>query len=406
MERQVQSAQVLWEATQALQEAEDLEGALAASLETLIHTLGCEAGSIWLLDRTSDRLFPSFNHGPVDISGITIANGQGIAGSVVKEGSSVIVEDTAADPRFSRSVDDESGFVTRSMICVPLKNAYETIGCIQVINRLDGSHYTTDDLYLCEQLAALATIAIDERGLVPLAGPERRVLVRLHDAVKEFATPVGPRRVLKGINLDIYEGELMVVLGESGCGKTTLLNVIGGMDELTEGTLTVDGRDFTRPTPAQLTAYRRDWIGYVFQAYHLMPNLSALENIEFVTEICANSLPATEVLARVGLADQAMSLPAQLSGGQQQRVCIARALAKNPRLILADEPTAALDVATSLDVLAIMEDIVRERHKTVVLITHNPEIAKMADRVVRLREGRVSSIRVNRHPRHARELSW
>lgn len=406
MERQVQSAQVLWEAAQALQGAEDLETALASSLEALIRALGCEAGSIWLLDRMSDRLFPSFNFGPVDISGITIANGQGIAGSVVQEGSSVIVEDAASDPRFSRSVDDESGFVTRSMICVPLKNAHETIGCVQVINRLDGSHYTADDLFLCEQLAALATIAIDERGLVPVEGPERHVLVRVKDGVKEFSTPAGPRRVLKGINLDVYEGELMVILGESGCGKTTLLNAIGGMDELTEGSLTVDGRDFTHPTPAELTVYRRDWIGYVFQAYYLMPNLSALENIEFVTEICADSLEAADALERVGLTEQATNFPAQLSGGQQQRVCIARALAKNPRLILADEPTAALDVDMSLDVLAIMEDIVRNQHKTMVVITHNPEIAKMADRVVRLREGRVSSIRVNRHPLHASELSW
>jgi len=224
--------------------------------------------------------------------------------------------------------------------------------------------------------------------------------------VKEFPSREGRIRVLKGISLDIYPQEFLVILGESGCGKTTLMNIIGGMDSLTEGTMLVDGKDFSHPDSAELTAYRRNAIGYIFQAYHLMPNLSALENLEFIAEISQNPMSAPEALKLVGLSDRANNFPSQMSGGQQQRVSIARALVKQPRLILADEPTAALDYATSIEVLTIVEDVIRKQGKTVIMITHNPEIAKMADRIVRLRNGRISSIQLNLNPLPAKELSW
>ena len=405
-DRKTRFTQAIWQITQQLRDYKVLDNALSACLETIITTLDSEAGTIWLLDKSSNRLFPVFNHGPVDISGITIENGQGIAGSVVQSGESVITSSVGDDPRFTRSVDEESGFVTRTLICVPLKNAYETIGCIQIINRLDGGFYDQEDLILCEQMASLAAIAIEEKGLDFNPSAEKEVIISLRDVIKEFPSGDGVSRVLKGINLDIYKNEFVVVLGESGCGKSTMVNIIGGMDFLTDGQLIVDGKDFSHPSDKELTQFRREYLGFVFQSYNLMPNLTALENVQFIADIASNPMPAAEAIAKVGLTDRANNYPSALSGGQQQRVAIARAVVKRPRIIFADEPTAALDYQTSVEVLSVFEDIKKQLGTTIMMITHNPEIAKMADRVIKLRDGKVSSIKVNLHPLSAVELSW
>lgn len=405
-DRKTRFTQAIWQITQQLRDYKVLDNALSACLETIITTLDSEAGTIWLLDKSSNRLFPVFNHGPVDISGITIENGQGIAGSVVQSGESVITSSVGDDPRFTRSVDEESGFVTRTLICVPLKNAYETIGCIQIINRNDGGFYDQEDLILCEQMASLAAIAIEEKGLDFNPSAEKEVIISLRDVIKEFPSGDGVSRVLKGINLDIYKNEFVVVLGESGCGKSTMVNIIGGMDFLTDGQLIVDGKDFSHPSDKELTQFRREYLGFVFQSYNLMPNLTALENVQFIADIASNPMPAAEAIAKVGLTDRANNYPSALSGGQQQRVAIARAVVKRPRIIFADEPTAALDYQTSVEVLSVFEDIKKQLGTTIMMITHNPEIAKMADRVIKLRDGKVSSIKVNLHPLSAVELSW
>ena len=405
-DRKTRFTQAIWQITQQLRDYKVLDNALSACLETIITTLDSEAGTIWLLDKGSNRLFPVFNHGPVDISGITIENGQGIAGSVVQSGESVITSSVGDDPRFTRSVDEESGFVTRTLICVPLKNAYETIGCIQIINRNDGGFYDQEDLILCEQMASLAAIAIEEKGLDFNPSAEKEIIISLRDVIKEFPSGDGVSRVLKGINLDIYKNEFVVVLGESGCGKSTMVNIIGGMDFLTDGQLIVDGKDFSHPSDKELTQFRREYLGFVFQSYNLMPNLTALENVQFIADIASNPMPAAEAIAKVGLTDRANNYPSALSGGQQQRVAIARAVVKRPRIIFADEPTAALDYQTSVEVLSVFEDIKKQLGTTIMMITHNPEIAKMADRVIKLRDGKVSSIKVNLHPLSAVELSW
>ena len=405
-DRKTRFTQAIWRITQQLRDFKVLDNALSACLETIIATLDSEAGTIWLLDKGSNRLFPVFNHGPVDISGITIENGQGIAGSVVQSGDSVIISSVENDRRFSRSVDEESGFVTRTLICVPLKNAYETIGCIQIINRLDGGFYDQEDLSLCEQMASLAAIAIEENGLDFNPSAEKEVIISLRDVIKEFPSGDGVSRVLKGINLDIYKNEFVVVLGESGCGKSTMVNIIGGMDFLTDGQLIIDGKDFSHPSDKELTHFRREYLGFVFQSYNLMPNLTALENVQFIADIASNPMPAAEAIAKVGLTERANNYPSALSGGQQQRVAIARAVVKRPRIIFADEPTAALDYQTSIEVLSVFEDIKKQLGTTIMMITHNPEIAKMADRVIKLRDGKVSSIKVNLHPLSAVDLSW
>ena len=405
-DKKTRFTQAIWKVTQALRDADNLDNALAASLEAIIEALNSEAGTIWLLNKQSNRLIPMFNHGPVDISGITIENGQGIAGSVVQSGEPVIVEDTTKDERFSHSVDDESDFETKSIICVPLKDSQETIGCVQIINRMDGTSYDAEDLDLCEQMASLAAIALEDKGFSYKLGEPKEVLITVRNLIKEFPSGDGVNRVLKGINLDIYKNEFVVVLGESGCGKSTMVNIIAGMDFLTDGELRIEGKDFSHPSDKELTKFRREYLGFVFQSYNLMPNLTAQENVQFIADIAPSPMEAAAAIERVGLTDRADNYPSMLSGGQQQRVAIARAIVKNPHVIFADEPTAALDYQTSIEVLSVFEEIINTQGATVVMITHNPEIAKMANRVVKLKNGKVSSIKINLHPLHASELVW
>ena len=209
-----------------------------------------------------------------------------------------------------------------------------------------------------------------------------------------------------GMTFSCERGEFVVVVGPSGAVKTTLLNMLGGMDSCTSGSIVLDGREISTFNEKQLTQYRRLDIGFVFQFYNLVQNLTALENVELASQICPHPLDAAEVLAQVGLAHRMDNFPAQLSGGEQQRVAIARALAKNPKLLLADEPTGALDFKTGKAILKLLQDTCFNTGKTVVLITHNSAFAAIADRVIHVREGRVASMQVNPHPASAETLEW
>jgi putative ABC transport system ATP-binding protein len=209
-----------------------------------------------------------------------------------------------------------------------------------------------------------------------------------------------------GIDFSITKGEFAVVVGPSGAGKTTVLNILGGMDTATSGSVLVDGQDIAKYSSRQLTAYRRDDIGFVFQFYNLIPNLTALENVELALQICRDPMDAATVLDEVGLGERLDNFPAQLSGGEQQRVSIARALAKNPKLLLCDEPTGALDYNTGKSILKLLQDTCREKGMTVILITHNSAIAPMADRVIRIKNGKVSDITVNDNPVSVETIEW
>ena len=209
-----------------------------------------------------------------------------------------------------------------------------------------------------------------------------------------------------GIDFQIERGEFAVVVGPSGAGKTTVLNILGGMDTATSGKVMVDGEDIARYSQRQLTAYRRDDIGFVFQFYNLIPNLTALENVELALQICKDPMDAAEVLREVGLGERLDNFPAQLSGGEQQRVSIARALAKNPKLLLCDEPTGALDYNTGKSILKLLQDTCREKGMTVILITHNQAIAPMADRVIKIKNGKVSDVVINEHPVSVETIGW
>ena len=223
---------------------------------------------------------------------------------------------------------------------------------------------------------------------------------------KEFVVGSNVINALDGVDFDIEEGEFAVILGPSGAGKTTLLNVIGGMDNVTSGELLVDGEDIGKFHKKQLTEYRRNRVGFVFQFYNLMPNLTALENVELATEMCKDALSPEEVLASVGLEERMANFPAQLSGGEQQRVSIARAIAKNPRILLCDEPTGALDYATGKTILKLLHDACKQHGKTVIIVTHNSALKEMADKVVYIKNGRAIKTEIVENPKDVAEIEW
>ena len=230
--------------------------------------------------------------------------------------------------------------------------------------------------------------------------------VKLKDITKVYHMGEVEIRAADNINFSIKKGEFVVIVGPSGAGKTTVLNILGGMDTATGGTLTVDGKDITAYDSRQLTGYRRDDIGFVFQFYNLIPNLTALENVELALQICKDPLDAKKVLEDVGLGDRLDNFPAQLSGGEQQRVSIARALAKNPKLLLCDEPTGALDYNTGKAILKLLQNMCRERGMTVIVITHNQALAPMADRLIHIKNGQVSDMETNENPMSIDEIEW
>ena len=230
--------------------------------------------------------------------------------------------------------------------------------------------------------------------------------IRFENVSRIYKTGEVEIAALRDVGFAVNKGEFCVIVGASGAGKTTLLNILGGMDSATSGTVTVDGQEVSAMNERELTAYRREDVGFVFQFYNLVPNLTALENVELAAQICKDPMDAAEALKSVGLGDRMDNFPAQLSGGEQQRVAIARAVAKNPKLLLCDEPTGALDYATGKSVLKLLQDACRRDGKTVLVITHNQALCAMADRVVKVRSGSVTGVTVNPSPTPVEEIEW
>lgn len=230
--------------------------------------------------------------------------------------------------------------------------------------------------------------------------------IEFKDVEREYIVGDSVIKAVDGISFSIQGGTFNVVLGQSGAGKTTVLNMMGGMDSPTQGTIVVDGEEVSGLSEKGLTAYRRNKIGFVFQFYNLVPNLTALENVQLAKEICQNPLDPKEMLERVGLAGRMNNFPSQMSGGEQQRVSIARALAKNPRIVLCDEPTGALDSGTGRRVLKLIWDVAKDMGKTVIVVTHNAPIAEMAETVIHMRDGKIYETRQNEHPRNVEEIVW
>ena len=367
---------------EALRGANQLEEALSRCLDLLCKGTRSNKGSIWMLDEQSGRTIATNVYSTDDATGESAGPGEGLVGHVVESGEPEMYK--AADVQNMKLAGaDSPALSNKTVLCVPIKTPKHTVGCLLLTGK--EAEYTEEEQSICGQCCAILALDIEDKGFTFRPFEDREPVVRVRGVMKEFMSGEEMRQILKGVDLDVYPGELVVVLGESGCGKSTLLNIIGGMDRMTEGQVIVEGKDMSDPTEEELTEYRRKYVGFIFQAYNLMPNLSAFENIEF---IAANSMPSA------------------LSGGQMQRISIARALVKSPKIILADEPTAALDYDTSIKVLSVIEKIAKENNTTILMVTHNPEIAKMANRVVKLRDGKISSIRVNQKPLKATDLVW
>ena len=385
--------------------ATTLDEALQGGLKAIVESAGAAGGAIWYADKAGDgRLHPYFWIGPVDLTRRSHVPGNGSVGRVFESQVAERLLEFDATQDVETAIDF-MGMPVTSMVCVPFSSQTEDLGVVQFVNKPDGSSFTDEDADVMEIMAMMAAIAIEENEALAAPWQPGEIVMELRDITREFQNGDVVTKVLKGVNLDVYEGEFLVLLGESGCGKSTLLNIIGGMDSATSGTFEYLGQDLSNATQAELTEFRRANIGFIFQSYNLMPNLTSLQNLMLIGELVDNPMDADEALEVVGLAERKKNYPNQMSGGQQQRVSIARALVKNPRVILADEPTAALDYATSIEVLQVLEKVVKSG-TTMVMVTHNEEITRMADRVVRMRDGRMHEVTVNRHPARATDLVW
>lgn len=401
----VSAYRALNEAQNAIAHAETLDAALQESLKVIIKNCNAESGAIWYTNGKEDSLLrPYFWIGSSDLTSCAHAPGESVVGRVfsTQRAERYLTFSPANDPA---SVSDFADITIDSMICVPFSTSSANLGVIQFVNKHGGGFFTDEEADVCEMVAMLAALALDDTELLEPAWEPGNAIMKVRNVTREFQNGEAVTKVLKGVNLDVYEGEFLVLLGESGCGKSTLLNILGGMDHPTSGSFVVFGEEFASADQNTLTEYRRNNIGFIFQSYNLMPNLNASQNLELIASLVPNPMDVDEALAIVNLSQRKYNYPSQMSGGQQQRVSIARALMKRPKIILADEPTAALDYTTSIEVLEVMEKIIAEG-TTMIMVTHNEEICRMADRVVRMRNGRMAEVTVNRRKAHATDLVW
>ena len=389
---------------QAIANASTLDEALRSGLRAIAREMGAQNAIIWYAEGEPTTLKPYFWLATCDLTAKYHQPGEGSVGRVFDTQSAerMLAYEGGTDPS---SEADLEGIDIHSMVVVPFSTVKDKLGVIQFVNKEDGTAYTDEDADICEMLAMLAAIELSENE--NLAAPKEfgDAIIKVRNITREYVNGDTVTKVLQGVNLDVYEGEFLVLLGESGCGKSTLMNIVAGMDQPTSGSVEFMGKQIVGATQKELTTYRRDNIGFIFQSYNLMPNLNARQNLDLIGELVSQPMSTDEALDLVGLKDRKNNYPSQMSGGQQQRVSIARALVKRPRLIFADEPTAALDYTTSIEVLQVMEKVVATG-TTLVMVTHNEEICRMADRVVRMRGGRVHEVTVNRIRAAATDLVW
>ena len=382
--------------------SDTLDSALRDGTRTIADEMDAEGAILWYAE--NDVLRPYFWMGPLDITSERRRIGEGVVGRVFETQKAVrILGNTPeSDEYIDRSLRDKIEIT--SVVTVPFSSMTEDLGVLQLINKRGGA-FTEEEADVIEMFSMLAAIALTEKESLAEPKDFGKPLLTVRDITRDYANGDTITRVLKGIDLDVYEGEFLVLLGESGCGKSTLMNIMAGLDAPTSGSVEFLGRQIVGASQDELTEYRRANIGFIFQNYNLMPNLNARQNLDLIGELVDDPMPAIDALGLVGLAERMEYYPSQMSGGQQQRVSIARAIVKRPRIIFADEPTAALDYTTSIEVLQVMERVL-ESGTTLVMVTHNEEICRMADRVVRIRNGRVSEITINRTRASAADLVW
>jgi len=404
----LQNLEKVWQITNLFHNARNIQETLDAALSQVMAVVNAESGTLWLVDADNEHLSPYIARGP-KVSGLTtmkLKKGEGMAGWVVENRLPQIVYDVASDPRWSSRFDQKTGYVTRSILCAPLITSNTTIGCLQLINKRDGQLFDDDDLHLCQDLATLAAIALEKQGLLVQEAPQRKILNRLEEVSKNYRMGEVTVEALKTTSLEVFDGELLVILGPSGSGKSTLLNLLGGMDQPTSGRIFFGDRELSHASEKSMTLYRRYDVGFVFQFYNLIPDLTAGENVALAAELVDDPLRVEDVLEEVGLGQRMDHFPAQMSGGEQQRVSIARAIVKKPSILLCDEPTGALDDNTGKTILCLLEKVAREGKSTVVIVTHNTAIGAMADRIFKMRSGNLVEVVKNPHPTPAAQIEW
>jgi len=386
----------------AISKASTLDEALQQSLRIIVEGCNADYAVVWMKNASkSDEIRPFYWLCPNDITSKAHMFGEGYIGRVCSDQQAIRLLEVAPDDAELNT--DFTNLGICSMVCAPLLDGADTLGCVQILS--SSQTFSEEEADACEILTMMASMSLSESDRLLGSIESKPVILKARGVTRSFQNGDTITKVLRGMNLDVYEGEFLAILGESGCGKTTFLNILGGMDQLDDGQLLYLDQDLSHASQDELTDYRRYNIGFIFQSYNLMPNLNAEQNLQLIAELVDDPMNSVEALDLVGLSERKKNYPSQLSGGQQQRVSIARALVKNPRIIFADEPTAALDFETSIEVLRVLEEVVNTG-TTLVMVTHNEEITRMAHRVVRMRHGRIHEVVVNRHPAQASDLEW
>ncbi|MCQ2742887.1 MAG: ATP-binding cassette domain-containing protein [Bacilli bacterium] len=389
------------EVNDAIGSSKDLEEVIDHIFKIISEYLNAKYAVIWLKDNKG-LLRPYFSNCPVDLIKKRYKTGEGIVGKVFEDGFGKSIIDFESNPN-EEIKELYKGINIKSYHCSLIEDKTGSLGVMEIIS--DSSNFTDEELEMLELINILSATKIATLGRYKLDWDDKEVLVEIKDVCKTYNTGGFPTKIFENLNLDVYKGEFVVLLGKSGCGKSTLLNIVGGMDTVDSGSIVFNGVDFSNAGEKELTNFRRYNLGFIFQAYNLMPNLTVKENLDLIAELVDDPMDSVEALRLVGLEDKKNHYPSELSGGQQQRVSIARALVKKPALILADEPTAALDYKTSIEVLSVLENVYKNG-ATIFMVTHNEEIAKMANRIVRVKGGKIHEIISNRNPAKATDLEW
>lgn len=376
--------------------------AIENGLKTLISHSFCKYAVVWFPTSENPKiLYPYYWISTFDYADEKRILGEGLVGKTCLEQSAQLQNNIPRDDPIRKLTPN-----AKAILCCPFISHHKTIGCVEFIRTDKIGSYTKEEIDACSLLTKyIAEITKIKSVDIERDESNKESIIKVTNIKKSYVQGTNVTKVLRGINLNAFKGEFLCLLGESGCGKTTLLNIISGLTNADSGSVLFEGKELVGLSKKELTKFRRENLGFIFQSYNLMPNLSAVDNVKLIAELVKNPMDSLEALKVVGLEDRANNYPSELSGGQQQRVSIARALVKNPKVIFADEPTAALDYETSIEVLEVFENVVKTG-TTLVMITHNEEIAKMADRVIRFKNGKVFETYVNVKPLTAKELEW
>lgn len=388
----------------AVEKAETLNEALSEGINEILAVFPTDYCIVWYADEEKKILRPYHFIGEKDFTNCVHLSGAGFIGSAFETQESKRIFEYKAGMDAETEKDFE-GINIKSMLCIPFSSTDDNLGVLQFVRSENTSAFNDEEADVFEMLAGFIAIGIADNDKLNTEWKFNEVILSARDIKRSFKNGDTITNVLKGVNIDVYKGEFLVILGESGSGKSTFLNIIGGMDKADSGSFTFLGEEMSGLSQDELTIFRRDNIGFIFQSYNLISTLTAAQNVDLIGELVEDHLSSDEVLGMVGLSERKNNYPSQLSGGQQQRVSIARALVKKPKLIFADEPTAALDYTTSIEVLSVLGELVKNG-TTLVMVTHNEEITKMADRVVRMRNGKTYDVQLNRHPVPASQLVW